>query len=62
MNDLERVKHWLNDLERQQFYGSIVCKFEHGRVTYVRMEQGFKPADLTIQSENPRNNASSNKQ
>ena len=62
MNDKEKLRAWFDDLERQQFYGSVACKFENGRVTYVRMEQGFKPQDLNIQSENPRNHARSNQQ
>ena len=50
----DKLRAWLDDLERQQFYGSVTCKFEHGHVTYVRLEQGFKPQDLNIQSETPR--------
>ncbi len=60
MDDKQKLRSWLDDLERQQFYGSVTCKFEHGVITYVRMEQGFKPQDLKIQSDNPRNHASSN--
>jgi hypothetical protein len=51
----DKLRAWLDDLERQQFYGSVTCKFEDGHVTYVRVEQGFKPQDLTIQSGTPRN-------
>jgi hypothetical protein len=62
MEDKEKLIAWLNDLERQHFYGSVACKFEHGRVTYVRVEQGFKPEDLNIQSETPRNHVRTIKQ
>jgi hypothetical protein len=50
-----KLRAWLDDLEKQHFYGTVACKFEHGHVTYVRVEQGFKPQDL---SETPRNHAS----
>jgi hypothetical protein len=60
MNEKEKLVAWLDELERQKFYGNVACKFEHGRVTYVRVEQGFKPEDL-IQSENPRNHVRTNK-
>ena len=65
MNDLDKLRDWFDDLHRQRFYGSVTCKFEHGHVTYVRMEQGFKPQDLqqnTLSGAPRNNNASSHQQ
>ena len=50
----EKLRAWFAALERDQFYGSVTCKVECGRVTYVRVEQGFKPEELTSQSGDPR--------
>jgi hypothetical protein len=62
MNEKEKLRAWLDELERQQFYGNVVWKFEHGRVTYVRLEQGFKPDELNIQSGIPRKHDSNYRQ
>ena len=52
----EKLRAWFASLERDRFYGSVTCKIENGRVTYVRLEQGFKPEELSTQSGDPRNN------
>jgi len=49
----QAVKDWLDDLERQRFYGSATLKIEAGRVTYIREERGMRPEEL-VQSGNPR--------
>jgi hypothetical protein len=43
----EAVKQWLDDLERQRFYGSATLKIEAGRVTYIREERGMRPEELS---------------
>jgi len=55
----EKLKAWFASLERDRFYGSVTCKIEGGRVTYVRLEQGFKPDELSNQPGDPRNNGKS---
>jgi hypothetical protein len=52
----EKVRAWLAALEVERFHGSVTCKVENGRVTYVRVEQGFKPEELKVQSGDPGNN------
>ncbi len=43
----EAVKQWLDELERQRFYGSATLKIEAGRITYIREERGMRPEELS---------------
>jgi hypothetical protein len=43
----ESVKQWLDELERQRFYGSATLKIEAGRITYIREERGMRPEELS---------------
>jgi hypothetical protein len=51
---LEPVIAYLQRLARSQMYGSLLLKFEHGRIVHLRLETNMKPSDLlSHQSEEP---------
>jgi hypothetical protein len=39
----------LKRLARDRFYGAVTVKFEAGNVVFVKKEETFKPADLSVQ-------------
>jgi hypothetical protein len=39
------IINFLDDLERQQFYGSVELKFEAGRIVLIRKTETIKPND-----------------
>ena len=44
----DKVTKYLGKLEDEKFWGQLTLKLECGRVVFVRVEQGFKTADLTL--------------
>ncbi len=51
---VENVKHWIDHLVNEQFYGSFQILFENGRPVHTRQETSRKPADLRVPSEQPK--------
>jgi len=41
----EFVKNLFEQLERQEFYGSVELKFEAGRIVLIRKTETIKPND-----------------
>lgn len=39
------IEKLLNQLERQQFYGSLELKLEHGQIVLIRKTETIKPND-----------------
>jgi hypothetical protein len=46
------IHTYLDDLSKQNFYGTLSARFENGTVVHLRREESILPANLTEKPEN----------